>query len=81
MKKIVEINECYINLNTLSFIGQIDTRPNPALNSITFALPLIVDGHKIDLIFYKKKDAKSSRLILIDELGATIKPEMQGFTP
>lgn len=81
MKKILEINDCYLDLDTLSFIGQVDTQPKPHLSVVLFGLPLIVDGHKIDLIFYGKKEAESARRILIAEIGATIKPELQGYTP
>lgn len=80
-KVILEINSCYVDIDKLSFVGQVETNPKPHLNHTLYELPLIIDGHKINIVFRTKKEAESGRRIVIAEIGATIKPELEGFTP
>lgn len=81
MRKMINLNDHYIDTNKVSFIGRADSIVKAHLGSHTFYFNVIVDGETIKVEADKKPDIIKLRNELIQDCGASVPQEQIGLLP
>lgn len=81
MKKPIVLNDNYIDIVKVSFIGKMDTKVYAHLNRVVFFFTIIVEGKETNIESDTRESIEKLRNMLIHECGATVKPELIGLMP
>lgn len=81
MRKMINLNDHYVDTEKVSFIGRVDSILKAHLNSQTYFFNIIVDGQESKIEADKKPDLIKLRNELIHDCGASIPQELTGLMP
>lgn len=81
MKNPIVLNDNYIDIDSVSFIGPIDSDVKAHINKVDYFFKIVVDGNELKITANSRSEVTALREQLLSHSGAKNEQKFNGLLP